>query len=157
MTSQLYDPLNIAMQQEPYGYYRDLRQNHPVVWMESLQAYVVSRYDDVKEVLTNKEIYSSESFWDSLVGEFNPVPDTTWLISCDGPDHLRLRRLANKAFAPARFAQMKVNIETIIEGLLDDCTAHGDSFDFARDFAWLYPANVVAEILGVDPRRLADF
>ena len=157
MSTPTYDPLNRDVQQNPFPHYADLRRNHPVLWLDSLQAYVVSRYDDVKEVLTNKEKYTSENFWDALVGEFNPVPNATWLISVDGPDHLRLRRLANKAFAPARFADMKVSIERIIEGLLDDCIAKGEAFDFAQNFAWLYPANVVAEILGVDPARRGDF
>lgn len=157
MTAPIYDPLNRAMQQNPYPHYTNLRHHYPVVWLESLQAYVVSRYADVLEVLTNKDKYTSANFWDALVGEFNPAPEATWLISVDGPDHLRLRRLANKAFAPARFAEMKVRIERIVEGLLDDCVAKGATFDFARDFAWLYPANVVAEILGVDPAMRGDF
>lgn len=157
MSKPTYDPLERSVQQNPFPHYADLRKNHPVIWLDSLQAYVVSRYDDVKEVLTNKEKYTSENFWDALVGEFNPVPNATWLISVDGDDHLRLRRLANKAFAPARFADMRVKIEKIVEGLLDECIAKGDTFDFAQDFAWLYPANVVAEILGVDPSRRGDF
>lgn len=157
MNAPSYDPLDRAVQQNPYPHYQQLRADHPVIWVESLQAFVVSRYDDVHEVLTNKEKYTSENFWDALVGEFNPVPDATWLISVDGPDHLRLRRLANKAFAPSRFASMKASIEKIVEGLLDDCIGKGDCFDFAQDFAWLYPANVVAEILGVDPSMRGDF
>ena len=157
MTQTTYDPLDVSVQQNPFPHYKNLRESHPVVWVDSLQAYVVSRYDDVQEVLTNKERFTSENFWDSLVGEFNPVPDAIWLISVDGPDHLRLRRLANKAFAPSRFAQMRVQIESIIDGLLEDVTKEGDVFDFAQDFAWLYPANVVAEILGVDPQRRQDF
>lgn len=157
MSNPSYDPLDLAVQQNPYPHYQDLRTQHPVIYLDSLRAYVVSRHADVREVLTNKEKYTSENFWDSLVGEFNPVPNATWLISVDGPDHLRLRRLANKAFAPARFADMKASIERIIDGLLDDCVAKGEVFDFAQDFAWLYPANVVAEILGVDPARRSDF
>jgi len=157
MSAPSYNPLDRSVQQDPYPHYEQLRKDHPVIWLDSLQAYVVSRYCDVQEVLTNKEKYTSENFWDALVGEFNPVPDATWLISVDGPDHLRLRRLANKAFAPARFADMKLSIEKIVNGLLDDCVAKGESFDFAQDFAWLYPANVVAEILGVDPSMRSDF
>jgi len=152
-----YDPLNRDVQQNPFPHYADLRKSHPVIWVDSLQAFVVSRYRDVHEVLTNKEQFTSENFWDALVGEFNPVPDATWLISVDGPDHLRLRRLANKAFAPARVAEMKSRIEKIIDGLLEDVTREGDTFDFAREFSWLYPANVVAEILGVDPAKRGDF
>jgi len=152
-----YDPLNRDVQQNPFPHYADLRKNHPVTWVDSLKAFVVSRYEDAHEVLTNKEKFTSENFWDALVGEFNPVPDATWLISVDGPDHLRLRRLANKAFAPARFAEMKEKIEKIIDGLLEEVTSNGDTFDFAQAFSWLYPANVVAEILGIDSSRRSDF
>ena len=48
----------------------------------------------------NPKEYSSEAFWNALLGEYNPVPNAKWMISTDPPDHLRLRKLANKAFLP---------------------------------------------------------
>jgi len=43
----------------PYPIFDALREADPVAWVESLDAYVVTRYDLVVEVLRQPELFSS--------------------------------------------------------------------------------------------------
>jgi cytochrome P450 len=114
-----YDPLNPAINRNPYPHYDALRREEPVCWIDSMQAFAVARYDDVKAVLMNPKDYSSEKFWDALLGEYNPVPNAKWMISTDPPDHLRLRKLANKAFLPKHLLGLTDRIQNLANEILD--------------------------------------
>ena len=39
-----YNPLSPAVQDNPYPYYAELRDRATVAWIESMQAWAVSRY-----------------------------------------------------------------------------------------------------------------
>ena len=56
-----YDPLKPAVNRNPYPHYDVLRRTEPVCWIDSMQAFAVARYDDVKAVLMNSKDYSSEA------------------------------------------------------------------------------------------------
>src|SRR5271154_6023096 len=78
----------------------------------------------------------------------------------DPPGHMRLRRLANKAFVPSRVGALKDKIETVANTLIDEIFArHGSrgEFDFVWEFAGLFPVSVVADVLGVDVAKRVDF
>lgn len=44
----------------PYPACAHLRADHPVQWLEPLQAYAVTRYEDISEVLRHPEAFSSK-------------------------------------------------------------------------------------------------
>lgn len=155
-----YDPLNPAVQQEPYPYYRVLRAREPVKWLPSLQAYSVANYDDIDVVLKDGITFSSAQFWPELLGEYDPVPEELPMISMDPPNHVKLRKLANKAFVPSQIGKLKDRTYQIANELIDDIVAkHGNEgeFDWAWEFAALYPVTVIAEVLGVPTERRAEF
>lgn len=155
-----YDPLNPAVTANPYPHYAALRRDAPVKWIESMQGFVVSRWDDVTEVLQNSKIYSSSEFWPALLGEYDPVPEVPPMISMDPPRHVRIRKLANKAFMPGRVAAMQERVRGVANGLIDEIfKKHGQSgeFDFVWEFSALFPVTVIAEVLGVDLERRVDF
>jgi hypothetical protein len=153
-----YDPFQPAVNRNPYPHYDVLRRTEPVCWIDSMQAFAVARYDDVKAVLMNPKDYSSEAFWDALLGEYNPVPNAKWMISTDPPDHLRLRKLANKAFLPKHLLGLTAGIQGLANEILDQALSKGNNaFDFVWDFAALFPVSVVADLLGVDIERRLQF
>src|SRR5690554_6347460 len=97
-----YDPLNPKVTAYPYPHYAELREKAPVQWVESMQGFVVSKWEDIQAILTNGKVFSSAQFWPELLGEFDPVPEVQPMISLDPPDHMKIRKLANKAFVPSR-------------------------------------------------------
>ena len=155
-----YDPLNPAVQQNPYPYYKVLRATEPVKWLPSLQAFCVANYDDIDVLLKDGRTFSSAQFWPELLGEYDPVPEEPPMISMDPPNHVKLRKLANKAFVPSKIGQLKDRTYQIANELIDDIIAkHGNEgeFDWAWEFTALYPVTVIAEVLGVPTERRAEF
>lgn len=150
-TSLRFDPLSPDYQQNPFGYYRTMRHEAPVAYVDSLGVWALFRYEDVVTTLKRPELFSSRDWIVNALGEFDPVPEVPSIISTDPPDHARLRRLANKAFTPGVIRQMEPGIRALISELLDGIEDRGGEFDFVSDFAANVPVNVTAQILGADP------
>jgi hypothetical protein len=70
------------------------------------------------------------------------------LLGLDPPDHTRLRRLAQPAFAPRRLERYRGVAEEITAGLLDDAARRG-RFDLVNDLAAPLPITVIARLLGI--------
>jgi cytochrome P450 len=155
-----YDPLVPAVTENPYPHYAELRAHTPVKWIESMQAFAVSRYDDIMTVLQNADTYSSSKFWPALLGEYDPVPEVPPMISLDPPGHVRIRKLANPAFVPRAIAGFPPKIRAIAHDLIDGIVAKSGTageFDFVWEFSALFPVTVVADVLGVDVARRSEF
>ncbi|RJG01852.1 cytochrome P450 [Noviherbaspirillum sedimenti] len=155
-----YDPLDHDVKQDPYPYYAKLRRDEPVKWIEGLQAFAVSRYDDVDIVLKDASIFSSAQFWPALLGEFDPVPEVPPMISMDPPNHMQLRKLVNRAFLPTQVNALQQRSADIANQLIDDLVAKYGAegkCDWVWDFTSLYPVTVISEVLGVPSERRAEF
>jgi cytochrome P450 len=67
----------------------------------------------------------------------------------DPPDHTRLRKLAQKAFAPKVIKALEGDIATLVDAMLDDIEAAGPRFDVITDLAYPLPVAVICRLLGV--------
>ena len=151
-----YNPLLPEVKANLYAHYAYLREHAPVYWVESLQAWAISRYADVLYVLKNPQLFSSSAFFDQLLGEFNPVPEIPWMITSDPPAHTRLRKLANKGFMPSMIRNLAPRVGAIALELIESIRSKRE-FDFVRDFSAAFPVLVIAEMLGIEPERRVDF
>jgi cytochrome P450 family 109 len=147
-----FDPLQAEVQRDPYRYYAQLRDDQPLYHIASLDAWGLFRYDDVLHTLMHPELFTARDFIANAFGEFDPVPEVPSIISLDPPEHTRLRKLANKAFLPSVIRAMQPEIESLVDGLLDEIAERGEEqFDFVSEFAAFVPVSVTAAVLGVDP------
>lgn len=73
------------------------------------------------------------------------------LLSINGEDHARLRRLVAKAFTPRAVGRLDGTITRIINELIDPLAATGRC-DVVADIARPYPVPVICELLGA-PRE----
>ena len=76
---------------------------------------------------------------------------TASLLSVNGADHARLRRLVSKAFTPRAVARLDTTIVAVINQLIDPLMAVGRS-EIVSDIARPYPVPVIRELLGAPPR-----
>jgi cytochrome P450 len=155
-----YDPLNPAITKDPYPYYAALRDQDPVKFIPSMQAYTVARWADVAKTLSDTKVYSSAKFWPALLGEYDPVPEGPPMISLDPPGHVPIRKLSGKIFVPSRVSALQNQVSRIANELIDDIVAkHGNEgeFDYVEEFSNLFPASVISEVLGIDVERRVDF
>lgn len=153
----------------PYPYYERVRNEAPV-HRTPLGFWLVSRYDDVLNVVRDPERFSSgarpgvqptpnQELLDLQAAGYPPV-DT--LLSNDPPSHTQFRTLVNKAFMPKRVAQLEDSIRTITNDLIDRFIAAGGDgsnrpVELVTQFAVGVPLTVIADALGVDRADMADF
>ncbi len=74
----------------------------------------------------------------------------TNILSLDGAEHQRLRRLVSKAFTPKATARLCTTIVDIITGLVDRHSGRGRC-DVVTDIARQYPIPVICGLLGAPP------
>ena len=72
---------------------------------------------------------------------------TSTILSINGPDHDRLRRLVSKAFTPRAVGRLDTVITDIITELVEPLLSAGRS-EIVADIARPYPVPVIAELLG---------
>ena len=112
---------------DPFPTYRRLREEDPVHWSPRMKAWVLTRYDDVKRVLLDREISSDRMrpFFAALPGpEAARIGDvmrflSTWMVFRDPPEHTRLRRLTAKVFNVQSMQAMRPNVEEISSWLIE--------------------------------------
>jgi pimeloyl-[acyl-carrier protein] synthase len=158
---QLLDPEVLA---NPYPLYQRLRTEDPVHWDPFLHAWVVTRYNDVVNVLHNfsaQRTPTPEQL--SAMGLEQMIPIAQLMVKLmlfmEGDAHTRLRGLCSQAFTPARVEALRVHIQDIANRLLDDVMPQGE-MELISDFAAPLPSIVTAELLGVptsDHRQLKQW
>ena len=89
-----FDPYDPAFDADPFPAYKVLRDEYPCFWSEEAGMWVLSRYDDILNALTNWRTYSSAQ--GNLIDEFPGRAGST-LGSSDPPRHDRLRALIQSA------------------------------------------------------------
>lgn len=147
---------------DPFPLLRRMREEDPVHWSPRLKAWVLTRYDDVKAVLLDKEISSDRlrPFFAALPGsEAARLADIIrylahWMVFRDPPEHTRLRRLASRVFNVQSMSAMRPAIEDLVQGLLERI-GERTRIDFIEDFAGPLPALVIMAMLGVPREELA--
>ena len=72
------------------------------------------------------------------------------LITLDGEEHTRQRRLINKGFTPAQVRKMVPHVRELTQQLCDDLGTDQD-VDFVERFAIHIPLIIICEMMGLDP------
>lgn len=78
------------------------------------------------------------------------------IVSLDGEEHHRLRRLVSKAFTSNATERLRTTIVDVINGLVDRHSAHGRC-DVVADIAHQYPIPVICALLGAPPEDWERF
>ena len=154
----LYDPRRAAEIQDPLPALRLLQEREPVHWSRPLRGWVITRYDDVKAILTSKDVSADRltPFYNSQKPEqqrglFDLIRYlNTWVVFKDPPDHGRLRTLLNRAVTPVTMRSLGPSIQAMIDELLRPLLSHDTvKFEFIEQFANPLPASVIMDLLGV--------
>ncbi|MFM8529797.1 MAG: cytochrome P450 [Ilumatobacteraceae bacterium] len=166
----------------PYPLFAELRQVPPFR-SESLGAWMITKYDDVRSILRDTDRFSSLSPTGPQTGgevlmariaelmsdpEVQAVHGSTTnargraavLLNADPPEHRRQRRVVNPAFRPDRIRSLEPVIRSTALALLDDVRAElaaGRSVDIVARFAVGLPMTIIALALGVPGDSLATF
>ena len=157
---------SVPQREDPYPSYAALRREAPVYQVPSLGVLAVSRHADVVAVLRSPELFSSAAMAAAVrkpadlapgVGQGEaPDPTAMSIIGADPPGHTRLRSIVSRAFTPRRIADLEPRVREIARDLLARFVPRGEC-DLVADYAVPLPVGVIAELLGIDRERHADF
>ncbi len=136
--------------EDPYPDLHLLREHAPLCRQPD-GSCIVSRYDDVRRVLTDTAAFSSDKhvdfrprFGDSPLYEHH----TTSLVFNDPPAHTRVRALLAPFFLPRTMRRMEQSVAAMVDELLDAAGPRG-TIDVMAEFALQIPLNLIGDLLGV--------
>lgn len=151
----IVDITTSAFKADPFAYYAQLRADAPVQqvrWSRGSTAWLVTRYADVDAALRDPRL--TKEGGPRVPALFSSLQRN--LLSLDGPDHDRLRRLVHQAFTPRRLEAMREQVHVISGELLDVAERRG-GLDLVADYAAPLPLTLIARIIGVPERDAPRF
>lgn len=152
--SPIFSPYDYDFHEDPFPYYRRLRDEAPAYYNDELDFWAISRHRDVLHAFRDSEALSNR---DGV--SLDPVsrgPHASLVMSflaMDDPQHMRLRTLVSKGFTPRRIRELEPQVVRLAARHLDAAIQPGSdgrcSFDVIDDFAGKLPMDVISELMGV--------
>ncbi len=155
----LFDP---ELQQCPYDAYKQLRDEAPVYNIPGTDMWVVSRYDDVREVLMDPQRFPSsaaDSQFRASAGDteramkvMERFKEKGWLPAPtlngrDDPNHKQMRGMFNQAFKPSKIKEIDPKVETLAYELIDGFLEDGHC-EWVKAFCVPLPLFIIGEQMG---------
>jgi cytochrome P450 len=131
---------------------------HRAVMPTGLPVWVITRYDDVRSVLTDPRIRKDHQRLTEIAqGKLAQRGVDTrlnglfsrHLLLLDPPEHTRVRALLTRSFTARRVKLLRPFIDRLATDLLDRLAAEPGPVDLVAGFALPLPAIVISELLGV--------
>jgi cytochrome P450 len=118
----------------------------------------VLRYEQTSLLLKDRRLRQGSFAWPEQHGITEGLLHRWWsllMLSAEGDDHRRLRRLANPAFSRVLMEKMVPGFRLLAGELVDAFAARGRC-DFVAEFAEPYSARVLCRLVGLDEGRWRD-
>ncbi len=138
----------------PHRVFAALRRHEPVKWQAFPEGFpgdhdegfwVLSRHEDIQAVSRNPELFNA---FDGPQLSHQPAIAGTMLVSMDGRDHVRQRRLISAGFTPRMINQLERQIRRWAESIVDGALQRGEC-DFVSEIAYPLPMNMIADMVGI--------
>jgi 2-hydroxy-5-methyl-1-naphthoate 7-hydroxylase len=139
-----------------------LREAGPVarvILPGGIQAWAVSHHEHLSALVNNPRVSKDWRNWSAI--QRGEIPEgwpldgmvrVTNMVTADGAEHHRLRRLVTRTLTQRRVQDLRPRITEIIGGLLDELPSHAGpdgSVDLRPHYAYPVPMQVICELTGV--------
>ncbi|MBT2393334.1 cytochrome P450 [Streptomyces sp. ISL-1] len=146
------------LQRDPYPLYARARRSEGLIFVPELDAWLVARDADVREVLRRPEEFSSVR---ALLPDVMPSPAALevlakgygkrpTVVSTDGPAHQRHRAPLNRGLSAGRIAALVPFAAERAEALVEGFAADG-GVELMAAYAKKLPGQVIGRLIGLDP------
>jgi cytochrome P450 len=140
----------------PHEVFAELRRDAPVSWQAFPERpdllaphdegfWVVTRYDDVQTANRDTETFSA---FDGPSLVLRPELQGTMLVSLDGREHTRLRRLISAGFTPRMIGGLEEQARRWATTIIDRALEQG-TCNFVSEVAYQLPMHMIADIVGI--------
>jgi cytochrome P450 family 142 subfamily A polypeptide 1 len=134
---------------DPYEIFSWLRSLDSLHYDAGNDFYVAGRHEDVFAISRDEVTYCSK------FGVRPKIAGDMSIITLDGEEHTRQRRLISKGLTPRGVREMIPHIRELTGEIIDQIQDRGD-VDFVTDFAMHVPLIIICELLGLDPDQRHD-
>ena len=138
----------------PHDVFTTLRREAPVYWQafppdfagkHDPGFWVLSRYEDVQAANRDAELFCS---YDGPQLAIQPAMRGTMLVTMDGRDHVRQRRLISAGFTPRMVGRLETQTRKWAVSIVERALERG-TCEFVQDVAYQLPMNMIADIVGI--------
>ncbi len=153
-----YNPLQGAQTRDRHPVMAKARATCPVFYSPVLHGWVVTRHEDICEVVRAHDVFSNQGGTkplfplcdqaQTILDEGYPFDEVGSLLVTDPPLHSRLRKFVVGVFMPRRVAAMEPRIAEVANGLVDGFIGDGAA-DLVERFAYPLPLALITDLLGV--------
>jgi cytochrome P450 len=153
--------LDESFRADPYPILKRLRDHTPAYLDPAPRRVFITRHDDVKTLLHDKEIYMDPrkanpgTFSREVIAGSAGFADPPDMLFLDDPDHQRLRSLVSGSFRPKRVESWRTSIREVANSVLDGIQE--SEFELISRFAGPVPVVVIARMLGIDEQHYQQF
>jgi cytochrome P450 len=172
-TADVVDLFSPEVVADPFGWYARLREEtgpdtgtlNLGVMMGGPEMWLVTRYEDVRQVLTDPRFLTNPppdspalDIRDGVFKKLDFPPELIpWMANLlnvsDGEDHTRLRKLVSYALTAHRINKLRPRVEKITSDLLDKLAEDGKDgtpVDLVEEYCYPLPVTVICELVGID-------
>lgn len=161
-----YDIFDPDYVRDPVPVWKDLRERCPIAhtprWGGS---WMPTKYEDIQAMVKMVPALSSRSptvvppdpaLREELIAEIKAYGTENPPITADPPENFAYRRLILPFFTPQAVDEYRATTEALCNELIDKVIDKGHC-DAAEQYAQQIPPRVIAEMLGIDAGRAAEF
>lgn len=141
--------------EEPFQFYQFLQEQETIVFSPDVQAWLIPRYEDVRSILAQPDIFSSHDFTrplpltpDALGVLAQGYPIMPVAIDSDGMEHRRRREPHLKGFSVAGVKAREQPIRETANRLIDSFIQDGHA-EILSQFVYPFSLETVLNLLGI--------
>lgn len=155
VTERPFDPFTFLS--DPHPFLDHARTHAPIFRDEHTGHWVVTRYETIKNILSDPETFSSVNALDPITpldgqvpkiledGKFGARP---FIVNIDGEDHRERKRIFTSVLHPRKVAEFEPYIRDLTRRMLSTFP-EGEPFELVDRFSLDFPALVVFAFLGI--------
>ncbi len=152
----IFNPMSPEYDRDPYPILSVLREHAPVYEIPGFGALFLSCHAHVVEALSDESRFSGDRMlwenWQPPPPEHSEHPVirmlSSNLLSAEGAEHTRLRKLASAALTRRAVKHLDPLMHSLADELIDAFIERGGC-DFAKEFAEIFPVNIVSRLMGI--------
>jgi len=161
-TPEDFRPLSQANFENPYAFYKMLRDHCPVYRMEKQGFYMISRYQDICDLTKDTELMSNKLVEIlaggkpkpldrktrspiEVLGDYGVIPVDVMALQ-DPPIHTEERKIGHKGFNAKFIKSLETEVENLCDEMMDPFIDEG-YVEFIQDFAWRLPMRLIIRLL----------
>jgi cytochrome P450 family 142 subfamily A polypeptide 1 len=131
---------------DPWDVYRALRALDHLHYDAKNDLYIAGRHEDVFHISRDGGLYCNR------FGVRPIIAGDMSIITLDGEEHVRTRRLINAGFTPRRVRDLMPHVRQLTNDIIDEVIELG-RIDFVEQFAIHVPLIIICELMGLNPEQ----